>query len=420
MSPDGSRLAVSDTGTIHVVDTTVPGAEAPAPIALEGNGNVDRVRFLGGDSRLLSSSGPRMALWDLTQVDRLARTATVPIRSGCSACSGPRLALSPDDTRVAVVDGSGSTAAVVDLATGRSSRLPDAALSFVYGAPLWPSGGWAAFPVMPLAGGSEADPPVGLPAGTRSWRAGEGSEQVTTSGVSDDGRTAVIVAQDGKVLLQRLQDGAITRRISVHPELEVGSDVVTAAAVAPAGDRIATLLDDRVSIVDLDSGRTSIRFAAKGATHLAFGGERLFVQKDDGTLEVRRGATLRVERTLPGDPSFGWPPVPNAQGTMVARQRRNGEIALVDVGSGSTLAVLRPDEESSAAKIGIAFSRDGRRLITITDETSYRAGAALVDRDLSTATLIRSVCRTAGSELSAAQWRRFVGVEPPDEATCGP
>ena len=418
LSPDGRRLAVSDTGTIFVADTTEAGADPRTPIALEGRGSVDRLRFFGSGSRLLSSSGAKMALWDLSQLDRLARATRVPIRSGCAACSGPRFALSPEGTQVAVVDGSGSSGAVVDLTERTSTPLPQAGLSFVYESPLWSPDGTAAFPVAPLAGGADADPPAGLPEATTSWRAAEGSARIVTSGVTRDARTAVLVDEQGKLYFQRLDDGAITRTVSVHPELELGSDSISAAAVSPAGDRVATLLDGRVTVTDLASGRTLVRFAATGASSVAFGGRRLFVQDADGTLEVRSGEALRLERSLPGDPSYAWPPVPNPQGTLVARQRRNGDVALVDPGSGATLAVVSRNRGSGAAKIGVGFSRDGRRLITVTEESRYRAGAVLVERDLSTATLIASACRAAGSDLSEAEWRRFVGIEPPERPTC--
>jgi WD40 repeat protein len=418
LSPDGGRLAVSDAGTIYVTETTEPEADAPMPTVLEGRGDVDQISFFGSGSRLLSSSGAEMALWDVSQLDRLARSARVPIRMGCVACAGPQMSLSPDDTSVAVIDGSGGSGAVVDLTTGESESLPEPELDFVYASPLWSEDGHAAFPVVPPAGGSEAELPAGLPATTRSWRAGEGSARIVTSGTTEDGRTGVFVDEHGKLYFQRLDDGAITRTVSLHPELELGSDFIEGAAVSPAGDRVATLLDDRVSIVDIPSGRTVMRFTAPTASYLVFARNRLFVQNDDGTLEVRGGAELRVERTLPGDGSYVWPPVPNGQGTLIARQRRNGDITLVDPHSGSTLAVVPPLRGSRGRKTGVAFSRDGRRLITITDEARYRAGATLVERDLSTATLIASACRAAGPALSTDEWRRFVGIEPPERPTC--
>ena len=419
LSADAKRLAVGDTGTIYVADTTEPGADPATPIVLEGQGSVDRVRFFGTGSRLLSSSGAKLVLWDVSQRDRLARTARVPIGTGCNACGTPRVTLSPDDAHAAVIDGSGWSAAVVDLATGRSQAMPDPELDFSWDTPLWSADGVATFPVVPPSGGSEAAAPAGLPALTRSWRAGEGSHAIMTSGRMSDGRTAAIVGEQGKVYVQRLADGVITHTISVHPDLEVGADVLTAAAVAPSGDRAATLLDDRISVTDLQTGRTLRRSAARGATQLAFGGGRLFVQQGDGTLEVRHEETLRVERTLPGDPSYVWPPVPSPDGTLVARQRRNRQIVLVDAGSGSTLTVLEPPAHSGPGRIGVAFSHDGRRLITVTEEASYGAGASLVDRDLSTATLIRIACRTVGAELSAQQWRRFVGIQAPQPPPCG-
>ncbi len=409
LSPDGSRLAVSDTGTIYVADTTRPGAETPVPVTLTGNGDVADLRFFGGNSRLLSSSGRKVVLWDLTQRDRLGTSARVPIGGDCGACGGPRVALSPDDSRVAILDGFGSDGAIVDLRTGRSERVSAGGAG---GPPLWSRDGTVVFP---FEGGS-AGTATALPRDVRRWRAGTSDQPVLASGTTRD--SAVIVDSQGRISVQDLQNGAIAKTISAHRDLELGDDALTAAAVAPEGDRVATLLDGRVSIVDVASGRTAKRFSAREASSLTFAGDRLFVQKDDGTLDVRAAGTTRLERTLAGDPSFIWPPVPNPRGTLLARQRQNGDISLVDVGSGATLGVVPRNAGSGIAKTGVAFSHEGRRLVTVTSETRYRSGGTLVDRDLSTAGMIETACRTAGAGLTAADWRRIVGLAPPERATC--
>lgn len=420
LSPDGTRLAVTDTGVTYVADTVRPGQEHPDPVVLKGNGNVEHVRFLGSGTRLLTMSGNKVALWDLRQPDRLARPITVPVGIACSACTGALIAISPDGMHAAVVSGSADSAALVDLSTGRSARLPATDLNFAYADPLWDQRA-ALFPVVPSAGGTHAPVDSTAPAGVRIWRAGDGSDPIFATEALRRG-LAVIVNARGKIFLQRTTDGTILRTLTPYPDLQPGNESIKYAAADPSGERIAMLLDDQIGIYRLGifapSGRIVQRFRDPGAAHLAFGGPHLFVQKDDGTLEVRSAPSGALERTIAGDPSYAWPPVPNPQGTMVARQRRNGDITLVDTKTGSTLATVQPTVNSAVAKIGVAFSPDGQRLITLTDETAYKAGAVLLDRDLSEATLVRSACQAAGAGLTNAQWERFVGSSPPSKPIC--
>lgn len=419
LSPDGSHLAIADTGRIYVAEVRPAGERRPAPVELTGNGSVDLVRFLGDDDHLISASGSRVALWDTLLLDRLAHSMRVPVGTGCSACGGARISVSADGTRAAITGGSGDGAAMQDLRTGKGLALPDTDLDFSYGAPVWNAGGSAAaIPVIPSAGGSEAESPAGLPRDVRSWRLGAGEETVLASGPSRAGDAVVAVTDRGTIHTQSVADGTTERTVEGLSELSMGGDSLKAAAVASGRDIVATLLDDTVRVVDAGSGKVLHRFSSRGATWLAFGGDRLFVQHDDGSLQVRSGLGARAERTVPGDASLVWPPVPDPQGSLVARQRQNSEIVLVDVATGQTLATIPPNPDSTGSKVGVAFTPDGKRLITVTDETEYQAGAILVDRDLSRASLLRSVCATAGRPLTRDEWRRFVGTDPPHLAPC--
>lgn len=417
LSPDGRHLAVTDTGVIYVARTGAPGDEQPPPVALEGSGSVEIVRFLGDASRLLSVTGSNVALWNLRQVDRLARSVRVPLGSACSACAGALIAMSPDGASAALTSDGGATAALVDLRRRRGIALPDPELDYIYLPPVWRQAPMR--PVFPISPVGDAVPPSpALPGGALSWQRRDVRSEIVAASAAGGDR-AILVDDRGRTSIHRSDDGQLIRTISAHPDIELGDVTVADADVSPSGDRVATLLDDQVSIVDLAKERVVKRFRAPGGARLAIAAGRVFVQHDDGTLDVRRVADGRVERTIAGDRSYIWAPVPNPGGTMLARQRQNGEIALVDVDSGSVLAVVPRNRGSGGAKIGVEFSPNGERLITVTDERTYKAGAVVIDRDLSRDALIRSACRTAGGELTEAQWQRFVGAKPNSEPTCG-
>jgi hypothetical protein len=91
-------------------------------------------------------------------------------------------------------------------------------------------------------------------------------------------------------------------------------------------------------------------------------------------------------------------------------------IEVSDLTTGATLATLATPGRFGR-KTGVAFSPDGRRLITVTapgaETVSY-----LAQRDISDAALFRSACATAGRDLTAAEWRSFVGTAPPADLTC--
>jgi hypothetical protein len=241
---------------------------------------------------------------------------------------------------------------------------------------------------------------------------------VIATGVVRPGRVAVI-DQRGKIFLQRADNGALERTFTPFPDLQVGNVSIKDASIDPVTHKAAILLGGQVSVTDLSTGKLVVRFRDPDAADVAFAGRRLFVQKNDGTLEVRSGSRAGLERTIVGDPSYIWPPVPNPQGTVVARQRQNGQIVLVDANTGSSLGTVPANAGSVGAKIGVAFAPDGSHLVTVTDETTYKAGAVLLDRDLSQAMLAHGACVAAGSPLSKAEWMRFVGSGTPLRGICG-
>jgi WD40 repeat protein len=415
LSPDGSRLAVADTGTIYIAPTLAPGHQHPEPLALTGNGSVDLLSFFGSDSRLLSAAETEVAAWNLDQYDRIATAHQVPIDAACSGCGGAKIAVSPDGTRAAVVSGIADTAALVDLRSGVVTRVGGSVFAFQFTSPLW-DGSSPVFPIVPPAGGATPTGGPSLPPDVRAWRVGEGNATVLTTAYVAPGK-AIAVDSRGNIFIQNAASGELIREMTPFPDLQLGDVSITDASINDATDRVAVLLDQTITIVDWSSGHIVARVRDPSATHIASGGRRLFVQKSDGTLEVRSLLDGHMERSLTGDPSYTWSPVPNPQGTIVARQRANHDITLVDADTGATLATVPANADAPGMKVGVAFSPDGTRLITVTDSSTGRT-ATLLDRDLSMNALIRSACNTAGADLTAAQWISLIGTSSPSRPAC--
>jgi hypothetical protein len=333
--------------------------------------------------------------------------------------------VSPDGRRVAVVDGSGTSAVVQALEdeTKAPQTVKTSGLSFRFGLPTWESSGdHVVLPVMPTVGGSNVATPGGLPPVIRSWPAGEGSDEVVAAGRGPDDQTLVVVNSHGAVRIQDIKTGAVRRTIPGSRELIAESRRLptngAAAAVNNTGDLVAIVINGSVTVTDLSDGTVVGTVPGPDASWVTYSGRRLLVQRTDGRLEVwdARGSTR--ERVLPGDESHSWPPVANEQGTAVARQRSNGSIVLADLDTSATLATFPSPSGSDALKTGIAFTPDGGRLVTVTESAGGPSNAQLIWRAISDDDIVRTACATAGRNLTAAEWQTFVGTSPPRDLSC--
>jgi WD40 repeat protein len=421
LSPNGRRLAVADSGAIYVAPVAATKASRPAAIELVGHGaiNDDGVRFFGDGFHLLSSSGERVAMWDLGQIDRLAHPSRVPVPPGCSACPGARLAVSPDGKRLAIVGGFGDSALIQNLDDRAGIQaLPGGFLDFTYLSPVWVNGGRrVVFPLQPASGDRNASPPTDLPETVRVWPAGDGREIVTAAQVATNGRAVIVVNSRGTIYRQDAETGEILQILPGPPELRLGDNYLRDAAIQSSAELVAMLSENDLTITALGDGRVVGDIPARTISHVTFSGSRLLLQRNDGSLEVWDMRGSDRERVLPGDRSYVWPPVGNSQGTLVARQRSNGSIVLADLDSGAVLSSFAQMPIKGLQKTGVTFSPDGRFLITVTD--SYdKSGAYLIIRNISDEGLVRVACTSAGRDLSRAEWRRFVGPNPPEDLTC--
>jgi WD40 repeat protein len=234
-------------------------------------------------------------------------------------------------------------------------------------------------------------------------------------------RRLILVDQAGNIFVQDLATGVVVHKIPAPGNFKMVSSQTYSGvpAIDPADGLVALDNDGTVMIVDVNSGRTIARNVATGALFVSYARSRLLIQGSDGTLYVwdARGATL--QRVIPGDESYSpFLPIPDPTGHLVARQRSDGTVVLVDLTSGTTLATIpSPVPPSDGLKLGLTFSPDGRHLLSIVQSLASN-NSEIIDRDFSTGTLIQSACTTAGRSLTPTEWRSYIGGTPPSNLSC--
>jgi WD40 repeat protein len=426
LSPDGGKLAVAGSGgkiyVAPVPDEAKPQeqdereSEQDRPLELTGE-NASVLSFAGDSTHLLSASGSQVGIWDLEQLDRLARTSKVPLNFACTACGSAQLAVSPDGEKVAVSDGDGRGGFVQSLADGSDrERLPEAELlEFTYSQPMWGRDG--EFVAFPFWGGKE---PVslGLPEEVETWQGGSVEDRLLADAIAADGKSALILTRDGDVYRRDLETG---EELDLYPASsgEIAAETREGAAISASPELLAILVEGDVVVESL-SEREVIKRIEGDYIEVAFSADRLLLQRRDGRLEIwdKRGNVL--QRTLPGDENFLWQPIASPDGTLAARRSTDGTIALDDLETGARLATLATPGNSVFYRTGIAFSPDGSLLVAVSEiPDAYKQGELTI-RAISDQDLITAACRAAGRDLTVAEWNTFVGAsDPPADLSCG-
>jgi WD40 repeat protein len=432
LSWDGKRTAIADTGTIYVSDT-VPGAKpAGTPLALTGNGQVNSdvvtggggaLRFFGDNDHLLSASGDALAVWDLTQHSLISKRMGVTVDWACNACPGPQVSVSPDGHQAGVVDGNNVSATVRQLERhGWETVIKGDFLGATNRSLLWgPDGNKLLVEVAAEQGGRVFDVRSSDRRAALLGRWGPSPEPKEPTGepvLSGDGRHVVTVGVDGaKTVVRNAATGAVER---VVPALSGAKDpkVEHAGAVNADATALVTIVDrygaKLAKLVSLEDGRS--RTIGSGPADAAlFSGEHLLVQRSSGALEVWDASGTHLQRSIAGEPGYVTGPVANRQGTLVARERSDGTVAITDLGSGESLGSFRLP---AARKAGMAFGGDGYTLVTVTEPAAEGKGE-LQRWNLSEAAWVHAACASAGRDLTAAEWRRYVGSTPPSDLRCG-
>jgi WD40 repeat protein len=409
LSPRGGKLAVADSGTVYVASVLPVKQAHPSAIELPGNGSVNTqtVSFFGGDNRLLSASGDMVALWNVNQLDRLASVQASALSPPCNACGGAAVAVSPSGREVAAVGNLDSGTVIHTLDGSR----PMQALSGSYGPPVWNGERL----LLPSIGQSS---PKGVTTKVRVWTAAPAFDAITAAALNADGHSVTIVDAQGTVYIEDPDTGRIEKQLRTAQAAQAGL-LVGQVSIDSHDSLVAMIAHGTTYIRNFKAGAPARALRHRGAAFLAFGGNRLLIQRADGGLEVwnQRGSVL--ERTIPGDESYsGYPPVADAGGRLVARRRTDGSTTVVDLASGAILATVpAPAPRSLGLKIGLAFSADGNKLVTSVQGLGSNA-SQIIARDISGNTLVKAACATAGRSLTPTDWRAYVGGAVPGDLSC--
>jgi WD40 repeat protein len=429
LSSDGSRAAVADSGLIHVVPAVMEGAPKVAALSLAGQGSVNRdgLRFLGDGDHLISASGKTVAVWHLTQHDRISTAISVSTSSGCGACPPPRVVISPDGSKIAVGDNDG----IWELITIADNKVPHrvglAELDGYVGPLVWSADG-SRLEVPIVAAGSEIIQPTAISSVVRAWPVSFDSD-LAGAGRSADGTGVIVTSRDGGIQLINPNTGAVVSAIPPPTSPEGRGATTFASAISPQSDFVA-LLDESgmllsttgsggpVSVVDVRTGARTGFVEGTDIQYVTFAGGHLLVQRDSGVLEVWNESGTALVRLIKGDTNDVWEPIGSANGALIARQRSDSTVVLVDLATGTALTTLPPGDIPPGSRTSLAFDPNGRYLVTVT-EAGEIAAAELVYRNVSDEHLVQTACRTAGRDLTPSEWTALVGTVPPDDLQCG-
>ncbi|MEW2621369.1 hypothetical protein [Streptomyces sp. NPDC048106] len=439
LSAGGTWTAEAVGSSIYVSRTAASGQTPAAALALTGAGTVSRdsLAFLAGDGpRLISASGDTLSLWDLAQYSRIAQVTRAPIPPGCPGCGAPRLTLSPDGRFGAVIDGPGTTLTVLGPDTAGAGGTPLARSASLtdgegYAVALWRRDSRGLIVVSPQDGSAKTLSPTSLRT-TGTWQPVPYPLQLTDSAylvqyLPGGGQVAEI-DDSGTIRLRDAASGKVLRRIDGPRDMASTGRGASAQpsqgwAALDAQGAHAAVIDPgsvdgpaaRVIVTDTATGR-SRQLPGTSPQGVAFAGQRLLVQRENGNLEVWTAAgDRRLDRLEGADPTNVGPV---AAGDLVAEKADDDSVQLTDLASGHPFGTLTLPPGSRAPSTGLAFSADGGELVTATESQDAGDTGTLLVWRLEADSWTRAVCSSVGPELTGALWRQYLGSGAPTDLRC--
>jgi WD40 repeat protein len=422
IAPDASRVAVASGGTISVVQADLPyeeygdaaqeGGLVTDPLPGVGATITDLV-FVGGRERLVSASQRILALWDLRQQARIARSVGPHLPDMAEASSSPGLAVSPADGTVAWV-GDDTKLTLRDPRTGNVSvAVKDT--SVAGGLYFRPDGklltaGWQSIGVWKVSG--EAVHQIA------SWPY-PGSDDLGRRLVAPtaDGSTFVIIGDDGSVATLATNDGRIKNLVDGGERYSFREG----ATLRPDGAELLLIQPDGgTRLLDLHTGKArpgpafGIPVVAAAYTSngrwlaLTDGRSSLLIWDMQASRVVRRIAAERVDRMAL-----------SPHGDRLATITGDGRIVVWDTASGLRLGDVRVrqyeylDARDVGYQTNLEWDHTGSVLWTAT------TGGTVLRWELDPTGWIRIACAAAGHSLTSDDWQN-VGGPIPDDLNCGP
>jgi hypothetical protein len=419
ISPDGTRVARTDSGTINVSGTST-GTSSAWNAALTGNNgsNANGLAFLG-DLRLVSANGATVTLWDLTQLGRLDTDLDVQLDYGCNACT-PDLAVSPKNDRAVFVTNNDATE--YHLNGQADPQAIGGTNPTMIGSPtsaVWSNNG-ADITLIGLGSGTasiwKANSPVN-PIGTWPTTAPNAADQetldVVAAGMSPTGDRVASVHGDGAIDVHAFPSGHVTDTVpplqgAYPPDVtaSISPDLAAAAIITHAGESLWS----PVTVVDVADG---VRHILPGglATATAFARNALVVMRPTGTLEVWNTAGTQLLRTIPDSGNYYPGLAVSPDGTLAVRMRSDNTIVLTDLNSGTTIgSFVMP--QAPSGQTAFTFTPDGTQLLI------GEQGGSLTRWPMTVSGWVNTACTSAGRNLTPAEWTQYVGTTPVPDLTC--
>ena len=434
ISADGRVAANADSGTIYVSDiTSFNNVSSKTLLPLRGNTtiNSNTLTFIGhSDSNLLSASGSSVTLWDLGQYSRITSAAAADIPSGCSPCAGPGIYPSPDAHHTIITANSGGTAMMASLppTAGPAQYLPqDSTGNITYGPALWSRDGRDFSILTPQDGSGQIWSTAGKL--VRNWAVPSGGPTLPDTGFdapvsllpAAGGKEIVELDTTGNIIIRNSQTGAVEHQVAgpVKPDAANPNSQYLAAA-DPQAKYAAVIVpiypnggySTRVDVVNIGTGAIT-RIPGGAATGVAYHGELLLIQRTDGTLELRSGDGQHLIRSFAGDMNATAGPAINSAGLAVD-VNSDGTAPVFDVTSGQEIGSITLPAGPRNVSTSVAFTPDGKNLISATEGISGSAGTGNVTEwNFSPSRWSTVACTSAGRTLTSAEWQQYIGTGGP-------
>jgi hypothetical protein len=446
VSPDGRLVLVNDSSTgLSVAPVTGSGAASPVVPAthIPGLSNIAAMEFLN-PTRAVAAARTELVFLRFGGAGRGAASAELSPR-GVGAVAeyavdfrNSRMAVSPDGSRVAVLDLASAELEIVPLPGRGGTALARASVGATDGLDLLYGVVWLDDDTALVLGSQPGGVVKGLPAGVARWnlglpQAGPEADRESALAALPTGAATVLVATSGG----RVQTRA-TRTAALQGEVQAGAPgAVYDLARFSADGRYLALVDIAYSPEDLAPLSAALRVvdAATGAViheqqwpegddlaGLEFAGSTVLVTHLDGSVDLLpdlgRGSAVLITtagtRTSTGSVQPN-PPVVGAGG-LVGLPTRSG-LQLYDLTTMQPAGTLPVPPGFESVPRTYAFAPDGHRLVTSYFGADRRTAQVSV-RDLEIGAVAAQVCASAGGSISAGEWRRVVGDAPPEEPGC--
>ena len=433
ISRDGQWVASEDAGGIHVSRISATGTPSPAK-SYPGAEPIfaTSLAFLGdSDTRLVSASGDRLTVWNLSQYSRIGNATRIRMPWQCGeVCPGPRLAVRPDGQEAVITDSNGNMLLQVGLgsAFGKIFQLGGGRTQ-QYGLPQWsPDGdqlylyGTKQYTITVPAGGAALTDHL---AEERSTSVQANPDPPQSVSIFDGGKQFALIDAAGNITIgpdPAGVDGAlISGPSTLHPNPGLYQHQ---AAVDPAGTR-AALIDQvtrQVYVVNL-STKSSWLVPGVRAYQLGYAGPQLVIQRENGDIDLRGTDGKKLIRSIQaGTPwdygNFAVSSQAAGGPGLVAEERANGQGVVADLRSGHVLGVFPIGKASPFQQTTMGFAPGNRSLVTVTEGNGSSSDGLLTQLSLVPAQWVRVACSTSGHSLTAQDWRAYISSSPPARLGC--